>query len=684
MNSIDINDQHHTPNAQRSFRVTLTTWIVALSLVAPSTIAWGQATTSSASGAASDNLSLQIQQAVSRISTAVVRIRVVGASESQKSGGLTSTVTTGLVVSSDGRILTSVFGLTSTPSALFIEDASGNRATAEVVATDHLRKLVLLKCDPSSLQLGTPEINTKPAVGAYALAAGRFYPSAGPSISVGIVSAANRIHGLALQTDAKVSPVNYGGPLIDIHGRVLGVLVPLSPQDSETEIDAGVEWYDSGIGFAIPIHDALESAARLKAGTDLKRGRLGIGLSSRNPLDPNVEVAAVHPGSPADIAGVQKGDRILAAGDTPTNRIGEFESTVKRMYAGQELSLQILRDNQQMTVSLNLADQLPPAHHGYLGIRPLTSLASDKDDKPSDGIPVAIVPGSPLASTNIAGSIIIKSINGNNTSDSGLLKKAVTTLKSGQSSIIEYRTAGEDQEVRNASVLCSDRPSQVPRFTDDQIRLLLGHPITSDPPKWDRAELEKEDSARSWIYAPTKPAENASYGAVVAVTSPDRSSESILAVWQATCQLHNLVLIVVKNQDGTLLTREDLDVLHASVTETQQRIPIKASRIVIVADDDSTGLVVRALSHPRLPYYHRAVFLTGWPRIRQSVSGLLQRKSVALLICGQTETRELQALQSSAVTALRAAGLSVITQQPSAATDAPALIANWLLLGTSH
>ena len=74
-----------------------------------------------------------------------------------------------------------------------------------------------------------------------------------PSVSVGIISALDRIWGKAIQTDAKVSPTNYGGPLIDLYGRVQGVLVPASPQaEGET---AGFEWYDSGIGFAIPLED---------------------------------------------------------------------------------------------------------------------------------------------------------------------------------------------------------------------------------------------------------------------------------------------------------------------------------------------------------------------------------------------------------------------------------------------
>ncbi len=99
-------------------------------------------------------------------------------------------------------------------------------------------------------------------VGHWALAVGRTLSpeiTDPPSVSVGIISALDRVWGKALQTDAKVSPVNYGGPLVAMDGRVQGILVPASPQSEGAT--AGVEWYDSGIGFAIPMDDVLKALA---------------------------------------------------------------------------------------------------------------------------------------------------------------------------------------------------------------------------------------------------------------------------------------------------------------------------------------------------------------------------------------------------------------------------------------
>ena len=90
--------------------------------------------------------------------------------------------------------------------------------------------------------------------------------------SVGIISAVGRIWGRAMQADAKISPVNYGGPLVDLYGRVLGVIVPADPR-SEGET-AGVEWYDSGIGFAVPLEDILAALPRLKEARRSSNARL--------------------------------------------------------------------------------------------------------------------------------------------------------------------------------------------------------------------------------------------------------------------------------------------------------------------------------------------------------------------------------------------------------------------------
>src|SRR5262249_21693362 len=148
-----------------------------------------------------------------------------------------------------------------------------DRFVAKVIATDHSRMITLLKIEATGLPVAEAVPQGEIRIGQWAIALGRALdPASGhaPSVSVGVVSALNRIWGRCLQTDAKISPVNYGGPLVSLDGRVLGVLIPANHM-SEGET-AGFEWYDSGIGFAVPLTQIMSVLPQLKAGKDLKRG----------------------------------------------------------------------------------------------------------------------------------------------------------------------------------------------------------------------------------------------------------------------------------------------------------------------------------------------------------------------------------------------------------------------------
>jgi len=288
--------------------------------------------------AAADDLGDAVRSAIDRVSPAVVRIQIVGPPD--RAGKVVSRVTTGVVVSNDGSIVSSSFGFGSDGATILIQTNRGERHSAQVVATDHVRKLTLLKSDTTELNPPAWAEN-RPQVGAWAIAAGRFYATNRPTAALGVISALNRVHGMAIQTDAKVSPINYGGPLIDMDGRVTGILVPLSPANEATGVSAGVEWYDSGIGFAIPAKDMLDSVRRLRAGEDLHHGLLGISLTSKNPLSADVVVRRVHPESPADAGGLKAGDRILMVNQQPVTRLGLLQSALKGAWAGNAMTLKI-------------------------------------------------------------------------------------------------------------------------------------------------------------------------------------------------------------------------------------------------------------------------------------------------------------------------------------------------------
>ena len=274
--------------------------------------------------------------------------------------------TTGVVWSADGYILTSSFNFVRDPVVITVTLADGRKFVAKLVARDYPARLALLKIDATDLTtpawLDPGEIRP----GQWTLAAGWGFGGAEPALTVGIVSALRRMNARAVQTDAKISPANYGGPLFDVEGRVLGVCVPLGMDEDEM---AGVEWYDSGIGFAVR-RDFLEPrVTRLMQGIDLRRGVLGISLDVREPVvsaapdsqpasgdlpEPGLQVHGQTLG-PAAAAGLQENDIILAIDGVPTPSLLAFRRTMAQKAAGDEIELTCRRGDERRSVRVRLA-----------------------------------------------------------------------------------------------------------------------------------------------------------------------------------------------------------------------------------------------------------------------------------------------------------------------------------------
>ena len=296
------------------------------------------------------------QAAVDRVAGSVVRLETVGGLERAEGLVFGNGPSTGLAVDGEGHIVSSEFNFLHKPDSILVQLADGTRRAARLLATDHSRKLVLLKIEhDNKTSLPAPAFAEKKTIrpGQWAIAVGRTFPGNRPNISVGIISAVNRIWGKAIQTDAAVSPNNYGGPLIDIHGRVMGVLAPLSPQDDSQT--TGLELYDSGIGFAIPAADVLRSVELMKKGQDLYAGFLGIGFKQLNPSTADPIVAGCRPDSPAQKAGLKAGDRIILADGKKIARAADLREIVGRHYAGEKITITALREGREFQAQIELA-----------------------------------------------------------------------------------------------------------------------------------------------------------------------------------------------------------------------------------------------------------------------------------------------------------------------------------------
>ncbi len=306
--------------------------------------------------------------ALAAVEPVIVRIETIGGAAPGAAAGIGSAdalrpgqgPTTGVICSADGYILTSSFGFLHNPLVIIVTLSDGRCFVARLIARDYPGRLTLLKIDA----LGLPEPEWLPTAqlraGQWALAAGYGHASPRPALSVGVLSAVARLGGRAVQTDVKTSPANYGGPLFDVAGRVIGICVPKAGQGDD-EV-AGTEWYDSGIGFAVR-HDYIqERLPRLKAGEDLHPGFVGLRFADECPLvgdsaaDPpiaGVQITAV-PDGPGRNAGLAAGDIVTQVDGRQTSSLLELRRVLARRAAGDTVELAVRRGVEQLRVSVTL------------------------------------------------------------------------------------------------------------------------------------------------------------------------------------------------------------------------------------------------------------------------------------------------------------------------------------------
>lgn len=330
---------------------------------------------------ASNDLSVVVRAALATIEPSIVVIETIGGAQPirqntprgpmEESFRLAEGPTTGVIASEDGYILSSSFNFARDPSVITVVLHDGRRLVARLIARDHIRRLALIKVNARDLPAPIWTSRDELRVGQYAIACGKGMTGSTRGTgtrqtfaSVGIVSALNRRNGNAVQTDAKTSPTNYGGPLIDIDGRVIGILVPMAGGGGAL---AGAEWYDGGIGFAI-YKDRIDAVyERLAGGQNIEPGKIGVMLEPDEvddalsfldkllPQSRGVKIARIAKPSPAQRAELKEGDKIIALDGKPTGDLAELQRRLSDRAAGETIVLTIKRRFQRIEVPVELA-----------------------------------------------------------------------------------------------------------------------------------------------------------------------------------------------------------------------------------------------------------------------------------------------------------------------------------------
>jgi serine protease Do len=515
-----------------------------------------------------------MQAALARVAPSVVRIETVGGLERIGRMLIGTGSTTGLIVSADGHIVSSAYNFVQKPSSIVVTLPDGSRSAARLVATDHSRMLVLLKVDTEA-ELSVPEAAPKDGmrVGQWSLAVGRTFEAAQPNVSVGIISALNRIWGKAIQTDAKVSPNNYGGPLVDISGRVLGVLVPMSPDGSE-EV-AGVEWYDSGIGFAIPLEDLLRVLPKLEQGQDLRAGVLGVNIKGKGMYGSPVEIALARAKGPAYTAGFRPGDKIVEVAGLPIDRPAELKHALGPIYAGETVRMVAERGEARIVREVELADVIEPYEAPFLGILPMR-LAENGE---AGGAKVRYVfPDSPAEAAGIKSGDRIRAVGGHETNTAEAIAEALLPLAPGETVKLEV-ARGEQTLLLEALLarLPEGLPGDLPPAHEP-----MGAAAGELPPVGLTPIKVPEFANPCIAYVPEEYHPDVPYGVVVWLHAPGSyKPETLAELWKPLCDDYDFILLAPETSDPAGWRPPDVRIVRRLLDEVIKDYHIDPARIVV-------------------------------------------------------------------------------------------------------
>jgi Do/DeqQ family serine protease len=290
----------------------------------------------------------------------------------------------GFILSEDGYILTNEH-VVKAAAEIKVKLSDQRTYEARVVGSDPRTDVAVIKIEAQE-KLPTVVLGDSDTlkVGQWALAIGNPF-GLDRTLTVGVISATGRANvGIEdyedfIQTDASINPGNSGGPLLNIYGEVMGI---------NTAIVASGQ----GIGFAIPINLARLIADQLIEKGEVSRGWLGVSIQ---PLTPELAesfgldkvagalVNQVFAGSPAEKAGVQRGDVLLTYDGKPVRGVRELQLLVASSPAGSKAELVVLRQGKRLTLPVTIAAQPSP---------PIAAAAPERRQEQGQGLGLSVAP----------------------------------------------------------------------------------------------------------------------------------------------------------------------------------------------------------------------------------------------------------------------------------------------------
>jgi Do/DeqQ family serine protease len=278
----------------------------------------------------------------------------------------------GIILRPDGYILTNQHVIDEAGAITVVLKDGTKFTNATVVGFDDRVDVAVIKVDAKNLPAARLGNSDELKVGQWAIAIGAPY-ELDYSFTVGFISAKGRppmdSRTVAtvdyIQTDAAINPGNSGGPLCDIEGRVIGV-------------NTLIRGLNRGIGFAIPINVAMDSAEKLIKDGKVTRPWIGIGIKQLSDdkdlaelakgVKSGVVVTEIHNDTPAARSDLEPADIIVAVDGVPVKTPRELQQQILHKNIGQKVILDVVRGAKNIQVALQtgeMPDQLQLAAHEH-------------------------------------------------------------------------------------------------------------------------------------------------------------------------------------------------------------------------------------------------------------------------------------------------------------------------------
>lgn len=308
-----------------------------------------------------------------------------------------------------------------------IDMTDGRLFDAVLVGTDKATDIAVLKIEASGLsQVVTVDSDTL-RTGDLAFAVG--YPlGLDQTLTMGVISGLGR-SGLGdavedyIQTDAAVNSGNSGGPLLDSRGRLIGINTSILSGGGDP-LGLGGGGGNDGIAFAVPTRIMTFVVDQIRANGAVSRGRIGAilgSLSAERARDLGLGIVRgaivedVAPGSPAEGAGLRRGDIISRIQNRPVANAGSVLATVGIAPPGTRLDLTYMRGGRDMTTSLTVADPTPGPLD--LGSDAVQAFGAQFRSTPDSLQVVAVEAGSPAAAQGLRAGDIVQAVGDTPVSD---------------------------------------------------------------------------------------------------------------------------------------------------------------------------------------------------------------------------------------------------------------------------